>query len=137
MMKTTPLAQVKERFGEKAKLVAAVQKLATADLWIDKVNADRGLDSVSNSKLLRLHDMLESVKKEFGSRDKLIGKLLELEKRTKDDGYKARLQAYSTPRLVDTYGAAAKRAKRASAKAPEKKAGKVARSKKAKAKAAA
>ena len=34
-------------------------------------------------------------------------------KRTKDDGYKARLERLSTPALLDQHGAASKRAKRA------------------------
>jgi hypothetical protein len=33
-MKKTPVSLVKERFESKEKLVAAVQKLATQDLWI-------------------------------------------------------------------------------------------------------
>ena len=34
-MKKTPLAQATERFTTKAKLVEAVQKLTTDDLWLD------------------------------------------------------------------------------------------------------
>lgn len=136
-MKSTPLSQVKERFGEKAKLVEAVRKLTTDALWLDRLNEDKGLDSVSNAKLLRLHDLLSSVKKEFGSRDKLVASILELGKRAKDGDYKAKLLQLSTPRLVDMQRVAARRAKAATSQtAPEKKTKKP-RSKKAKAKAAA
>lgn len=99
----------------------------------------KGLAKVSNKKLLHLHDVLSAVKDKFGSRAKLIASILELEKRTKDDGYKARLERLSTPALLDQHGAASKRAKRAekAAKAPAAPKKKKARSKKAKAKAKA
>ena len=125
-MKKSPLALVKERFGEKAKLVEAVRGLATEELWLARTSADRGgdkgLEHVSNAKLLRLHDTLSEVKKEFGSRDKLIDALCELEKRTKDDGFKRRLGAWPVPRLYDSYKAAKKRAARAARLASLKKA---------------
>ena len=83
-MKTPPLKAVKDRFGDKQKLVTAVKDLATDELWLGRVNDDKGLESVSNSKLLRLHDTLSRVKKEFGSRAKLIESILTLSKRGKD-----------------------------------------------------
>ncbi len=113
-MKKSPLAIVKERFGDdrtaaKAKLVAEVQALADGGLWIDRVG-DKGLEFASNKKLLHLHDVLSLVKSEFGSRDKLVGAILEIEARTKDEGYKSRFEAWSTPRLVDYHASAKKRA---------------------------
>jgi hypothetical protein len=105
----TPLAQVKEKFNDKAKLVEAVQKLAGDDLWIDRTNKNKGLGHVSNSKLIRLHDTFSAVKEKFGTRDKLIGAILEIEKRTKDDGYKTRLGKYPVPRLWDMYRSLEKR----------------------------
>ena len=140
-MKKPPLALVKEKFDSKDKLVAAVQKLATDDLWLDRVNDVKGLEKVSNAKLLRLHDVLSSVKKDFGSRAKLIDAIVKLEKRDKDAGYKTRLEGFPTPRLLDLHRAAGRRAKRAEAKAktakPKAAKKKVARSKKARAKARA
>jgi hypothetical protein len=134
-MATTPLAIVKDRFGSKEKLVKAVEGLTSKDLWLDRVNADKGLARVSNAKLLRLHDTLEDAKKRFGSRDKLISAICKLEKREKDDGYKARLGSYPLPRLVDLHDSADKRAKKPAKATPPKK--KLARSKKAQAKVAA
>jgi len=136
-MAKTPLSAVKDTFGSKEKLVEAVQKLATSALWIDRVNEAKGLARVSNAKLLRLHAALEDAKKRFGSRDKLIAAICELEKRGKDEGYKVHLSAYPLPRLLDLHDTAKKRgakAAKAPAPAPKKK---VARSKKAQAKAAA
>jgi len=137
-MKKTPLEQVKERFGTKEKLVDAVENLATDEMWIDRYNEVKGIQSVSNAKLLRLHEQLTDAKERFGSRDQLIGAILELEKRTKDSGFKQRLGRYPVPRLLDLHRAATKRAKRtpAAAAAPKPKK-KLARSKKAQSKARA
>jgi hypothetical protein len=100
-MKSSPLAQVKDRFKDKAGLVAAVRELATTDLWVDRVSEDKGWGSISNAKLLHLHDVLSQVKKDYGSRAKLIDAILESEKRSKDEGYRSRLEAWPTPRLLD------------------------------------
>ncbi len=109
-MKASPLTVVKERFGSKDKLVDAVRDLATDELWIDRVDEDKGLERVSNKKLLHLHEVLSEVKSQFGSRAKLIDAICELEKRTKDEGYRDRLGRWSTPRLFDWYKSAKKRA---------------------------
>jgi hypothetical protein len=119
-MKKTPVSQVKERFESKEKLVAAVQKLATADLWSDRVNAAKGLGRVSNAKLVRLHDTLTDAKKRFGSRDKLIGSIVELNKRVKDKGFAEKLAAYPLPQLLDLHAAATRASKRAEVAAKAK-----------------
>jgi hypothetical protein len=75
------------------------------------------------------------VKSKFGTREKLIDAILELEKRTKDAGYRQRLLAWPVPRLYDAYKSIAKRAKagkpetapKAAAKKPEAKAAKAAK----------
>lgn len=114
-MKKAPLAQVEERFGSKDKLVKAVRELASDDLWVDRASEDGGLDLVSNRKLLHLHDVLSEVKSEFGSRAKLIDAIVELAKRDKDEGYRARLEHMPTPKLWDSYRAAKKRSKKTAA----------------------
>lgn len=108
-MAKTPLALVKESHGDKAKLVAAITKLATADLWLDRVNSEKGLGRISNAKLLRLQKALEDAKTRFGTRAKLVDAVAALEKRSKDEGYKARLASYPLPRLIDLHDSAHKR----------------------------
>jgi hypothetical protein len=116
-MKKSPVAVVKESFQSKDKLVEAVQKLATADLWLDRVSADKGLAKVSNQKLLKLHAVLTDAKQRFGTRDKLISAILELKKRTKDAGYSAGLKKQPLPQLLDLHASAERAGKRAAAKA--------------------
>jgi len=115
----SPLSIVKDRFESKEKLISAVEKLMTEELWTDRLSSDRGgakgLKHVSNQKLIRLHDTLTEVKEKFGSRDKLIEAVLEAENRTKDEGYKQRLAKHPVPRLYDQYKSAKKRAGRAAA----------------------
>jgi hypothetical protein len=109
MATKTPLALVKDKFGEKAKLVEAIEKLTGDELWVARTNESKGLAHVSNAKLLRLHATFTAVKEKFGTRAKLVDAILEIEKRTKDEGYKARLQAWPVPRLFDAYKSAHKR----------------------------
>ena len=116
-MKKSPVTVVKERFESKAKLVEAVQKLATADLWVERLNADKGLAKVSNEKLIKLHDVLVDAKQRFGSRDKLISAILELKKRTKDANYSAGLKKFALPQLLDLHASVERANKRLAAKA--------------------
>lgn len=109
-MKKSPLQIVKEKFNDKAGLVAAVKALATDDLFVDRTNDEKGLEHVSNAKLLHLHEVLSTVKSEFGSRAKLIDGILAAEKRTKDTDYRTRFERWPTPRLLEYYRAGQKRA---------------------------
>ena len=109
MAATTPLAVVKEKFGEKAKLVEALEKLTGDALWVSRTNKDKGLAHVSNAKLLRLHATFTTVKEKFGTREKLIDAILEIEKRSKDTGLRQKLLQWPVPRLYDVYKSAAKR----------------------------
>ncbi|HKY36090.1 MAG TPA: hypothetical protein VJN18_09135 [Polyangiaceae bacterium] len=116
-MKKSPVAVVRERFQSKEQLVEAVQKLASSDLWLERVSGGKGLAKVSNQKLLRLHDVLSDAKQRFGSRDKLISAILELKKRTKDAGYTAKIKQYALPQLLDLHQSSERQGKRAAAKA--------------------
>lgn len=109
-MSKSPAATVKEKFGDKAKLVAALEKFVNDDLWVKRVNEGKGLSRVSNAKLLRLVQILTDVQSKFGTRAKLVDAICDLEKRPKDEGFKQRLLGYPVPRLYDAYRAASRRA---------------------------
>ncbi len=133
----SPIAAVKDKFGDKAKLVAELEKFTKDDdLWVSRLNANKGLAHVSNAKLLRLHQTFTTVKEKFGSRAKLIDAIAEIEKRAKDEGYKTRLGGFPVPRLWDMYQSASKRVaapEKAAKRAAQPKAEKKAAPKKAKA----
>ncbi|MDP9149899.1 MAG: hypothetical protein M3O36_08185 [Myxococcota bacterium] len=125
MSKSSPLALVKEKFGDKKKLVEAVEKFTSDDLWVARTNKDKGLAHVSNAKLLRLQATFLEVKEKFGTREKLVDAILELQKRSQDAGFRQRLLSWPVPRLYDAYKSTAKRMKRvqaetANSKAPAK-----------------
>lgn len=108
LMSNSPLSIVKARFGDdpkkaKEKLVAAVKKVAGKDLWLDKLDGEKGLKHVSNGKLLHLEQVFEAISKEVGSREKLIGEIAKRQGRSKDKDYLARLGGESTPSLWDRY----------------------------------
>jgi hypothetical protein len=134
-MKSSPLALVKERFTDKAGLVKAVQALATDELWLGRVSEGKGLDSVSNRKLLHLHEVLSEVQKSYGTRAGLIDALLKGGKREKDTGFKTRLEKWPTPRLLDA-ARSLKKGEKNAVKATPKKAAPKAAAPKAPAKAA-
>jgi hypothetical protein len=118
-----PIATVKAKFENKAKLVAELEKLTKdGDLWVSRLNENKGLAHVSNAKLLKLHATFAAVKEKFGTRAKLIDAICEVEKRVKDEGYKSRLNAFPVPRLWDLYRATSKRAAAATAPKAAKKA---------------
>lgn len=111
-MKKSPLTLVKERFGDdakaaKAKLVDEIRAFGD-DLWVG--SETDGLKHAPNKKLLRLHEVLTTVKKDFSSRDGLIEAILKLESRSKDADYKTRLNGQPLPRLLDHHRSAAKNA---------------------------
>ncbi len=110
----SPLGTVKDKFGDKTKLLEAVKALGTEELWIGRTSADRGhdrgLEHVSNAKLLRLHAILTEVKEKFGTRAKLIDEVLAAENRSKDGDLRKRLERFPVPRLYDLYKSAKKRA---------------------------
>jgi hypothetical protein len=111
----SPLATVKDKFGDKAKLVEAVKAFTTDDLWLGRTSSDaggsRGLEHVSNAKLLRLHAVFSEVKETFGSRAKLIDAIVGLQKREKDADFRKRYEGHPVPRLFDVYRTLQKQAK--------------------------
>ena len=126
----SPIATLKDKFGDKAKLVAELEKLTKDDdLWVNRVNKSKGLAHVSNAKLLKLQTTFAAVKEKFGTRAKMIDANCEIEKRAKDEGYKTRLGNFPVPRLWDMYCSVTKRAA-APAKAAEIRAAKKATPKK-------
>jgi hypothetical protein len=104
-----PLAHVKEKFGDKKKLIAAVEKFTGEELWVGRLNTKKGLAHVSNAKLIKLHATFSAVKEKFGTRFKLVDAILAVEDRAKDEGYRTHLLAFPVPRLWDMYKSADKR----------------------------
>lgn len=73
--------------------------LARADEDTDAIAAR--LRTASNRQLLRLAAATERVKQKWGTREKLIAAIGAANKKSKDQDYLARLDAYSLPRLLE------------------------------------
>jgi hypothetical protein len=102
-MRKSPLSIVQQKFGDKAKLVAALEPFTQDSAWVKRLNEKKGLSRVSNTKLLKLLSVFTEVKDRFGSRDKLVDEIVTAQKRTKDEGYRKRLDGYTLARLYDLY----------------------------------
>ena len=115
-MPKTPLQTVKEKFKDKASLVAAVKSLMNDELSLDRLHSQKGLNSVANKKLLQLHATLTEVKSKYGSRAKLIDAIGTAQKRVKDADYKKSLERFPTKRLLELLQSAQKKTPKKSAK---------------------
>ena len=110
-MSKSPSVIMKEKFGDKKKLVEAVQQFVNDDLWLAHSNKGKGLAHVSNAKLLRLLDTFQAVKAKWGKRDALIDAILVAEGRQKDATYRQHLVSHPVPRLYDKYKSASRKQK--------------------------
>lgn len=117
----SPAQIVKDKFGEKSKLVEAVQQFVNDDLWVGRENKDKGLARVSNAKLLRLIDTFTAVQAKWGTRAKLIDAVVEAAGRNKDAGYRASIESWPVPRLFDAYKSLTRKASGGQKAAPAKK----------------
>ncbi len=105
-----PRARLLAAHGSKealAKSIAAA--LARADEDPDAIAAR--LRTASNAQLLRLQSVTETVRKKWGTREKLIEAIGAAQKKGKDQDYLARLDRYSLPHLVDLARTAARQAR--------------------------
>jgi hypothetical protein len=114
MPRKSPLAQVNETFGGKDKLVDKLVTLVESDE--SKEETRKRLLSAANSKLLHLHELASMVKENYGSREKLVTAAAAALGRSKDKHYLAKLETFSTAKLLDVTLSAERRAKRAAEK---------------------
>ena len=107
-----PLARLKALHGNKETLVKAiVEPLATAA--DDTAELSKRLLKSSNQKLLHLANVVETVKKKYGNREKLVAAIGKTANRVKDKDYLTKLATLSLPRLLDLAQSSERRAKNA------------------------
>jgi hypothetical protein len=104
--KETPLAQVKRLHSSKEGLIEALAGDLARETGDSKDSVKERLAGAPNTKLLRLHQALTSLRDKYGSKDKLIQALSQARGHGKDRDYAAKLQTYSIPRLLDMMRAA-------------------------------
>ena len=79
------------------------------DLFEDRISPDKGISMISNTKLLKLHEVASEVKERFNTRANLIEDLSKIMGRINDEGLKSRFEKWGLPRLWDYYQSVAKR----------------------------
>ncbi|MEO1229368.1 MAG: hypothetical protein AAFZ18_10715 [Myxococcota bacterium] len=104
-MKPTPLQIVKEKFGSREDLAGELAGM------VDKMHGDESTDAVksrllglSNPKLLRLYRVEQTVREQYGDKDKLVEHLIETRRNaghTADDTFREKISAYTKARLLD------------------------------------
>jgi enoyl-[acyl-carrier-protein] reductase (NADH) len=105
-----PKARVTAAHGGKAELAKALSSsLARGDQSADDVATQ--LTTASNKQLLRLQQIVETVKKRWGNRDKLIAAIGTAQKKSTDKDFLAKLETYSLPQLVDLAASAERSAR--------------------------
>ncbi|HEY1549055.1 MAG TPA: hypothetical protein VGG28_14625 [Kofleriaceae bacterium] len=95
-----PKARVAADHETKAALAKTLAKSLARKDEDDGQIAER-LTTASNQQLLRLHDVVSTVKEKYGDRAKLIAKLGELEKKATDKDFLAKLDTLGLPQLLD------------------------------------
>jgi hypothetical protein len=113
MSKKSPLAQVNEKFGGKDKLVEKLVGILESDEPKDQLRTK--LLGVANGKLLHLHEVASMIREKYGSRDKLVTAAAAALGRGKDKDYLAKLESFSTAKLLDVTLMAERKARRAQA----------------------
>lgn len=106
-----PRARLLAAHGSKEALAKSIAPaLARADEDPDAIAAR--LKTASNRQLLHLAKVTDTVKKKWGTREKLIAAIGAAKKKSKDGDYLAKLDTYSLSHLLDL-AASAERAARA------------------------
>ena len=103
-MKKSPLKRVNEEFGGKDKLVEELLGLIKRPADVTKDEMKKKLRSQSNRKLMMLMSREQTVKKNYGNRDKLIDAIVKAgmgKDKTEDKVYRKRLGKLTTGQLLD------------------------------------
>lgn len=105
-----PKAQVLELHGGKEALAKALAPTLAREDEDSDVIVTR-LKTASNSQLLRLQRVVTAVKAKWGSREALIEAIGNVEKKSKDKDYLAKLGSFTLPKLYELATSAERRAR--------------------------
>ncbi len=95
-----PKARVVALHKSKQELAKSLAESIARDDEDTDIIANR-LEKASNTQLLRLQHVVETVKEKYGSREKLIAAIGTAEKKSGDKDYLAMLDTLSLPNLLD------------------------------------
>ena len=103
MPKLTPLEQVRKDHGSKEELVRKL--LPVLEPRQDETDEEFELRilTTSNKKLLRLHQVSETIKARFGSKKDLVKAIVEKKFPTGNEPYETKLMTRRPTQLLDFY----------------------------------
>ncbi len=122
MAKMTPLQTVVDKFGSKKALAEKLIAILERPEGVSQDDFALRISTMSNSKLLRLHEIHETLNRRFGSKATLLDEIMTLHSNGKkvDEVYRKKLETFSVARLLDMHRTMAKRARREAKKAAAK-----------------
>ena len=95
-----PKGRVVAKFGSKTELAKSLAD-SLAHGGEDAGTVQDRLRTASNSQLLRLSRVVETVQQKYGSRDKLIAAIGAAQNKSKDKDYLAKLETLPLPHLLE------------------------------------
>lgn len=103
-MKKTPIQMVRDEHGSKEQLAGKLIPLLDRREGEDDAAFERRIRTASNKQLLRLWAAEQRVKADFGGKDKLADRIVELKFAGKPNAdYRAKLMRYAKTRLLDLH----------------------------------
>lgn len=108
-MKKSPIQRVREEHGSKEQLAGKLISLLDRRDGEDDAAFERRIRTASNKQLLRLWAAEQRVKADFGGKDQLVTKIVDLKFPGKPNAdYHARLMRYAKTRLLDLHDSLAR-----------------------------
>jgi hypothetical protein len=101
MAKLSPLQRVKQEHGSKAALADKVLGLLVAPEGEESEAFAHRIKTMSNLKLLRLWAAHQTLTTKHGSAEALVAKVVAAKFPNGNADYKAKVETYSTPKLLD------------------------------------
>lgn len=101
MAKLSPLQRTKKEFGSKEELAKKVLGLLTMPEGEDQAAFEHRVQTMSNTKLLRLVDAHATLASKFGSKDALVEKITKAKFNGNNADYAAKIGGFTAPKLLD------------------------------------
>lgn len=101
MTKLSPLARVKKEHGSKEKLAKKVMGIIEAADGEEASDFEARVQTMSNSKLLRLWEAHNTLTDKYGSKADLAAKITAAKFKGANADYTAKISGFSAPKLLD------------------------------------
>lgn len=101
MAKLSPMQRMKKEHGSKAELAKKVIAILTKPEDEETADFEHRVNTMSNTKLLRLLEAHQTLEKKFGSVDSLVEKITRARFNGLNADYQRKISGFSEPKLLD------------------------------------